>query len=131
MDFYNAYSQGFARVAACTHHAAIGDPAYDFAQCQELIPEIVRDGRSVWGLEAALEYYADLTGDHVTPERVEYYRELYGLLQFVYTQHVSAIVRALERPPLRFMWTATEVGFRSELRLARPYVGDLMAEGLA
>jgi NAD+ synthase (glutamine-hydrolysing) len=27
MDFYNAYSQGFARVAACTHHAAIGDPA--------------------------------------------------------------------------------------------------------
>ena len=27
MDFYNAYCQGFARVAACTHHAAIGDPA--------------------------------------------------------------------------------------------------------
>src|SRR6202046_5477024 len=27
MDFYNAYSQGFARVAACTHHASIGDPA--------------------------------------------------------------------------------------------------------
>jgi NAD+ synthase (glutamine-hydrolysing) len=27
MDFYNAYSQGFARVAACTHHTAIGDPA--------------------------------------------------------------------------------------------------------
>ena len=26
MDFYNAYSQGFVRVAACTHHAAIGDP---------------------------------------------------------------------------------------------------------
>ena len=27
MDFYNAYSQGFARVAACTHHTVIGDPA--------------------------------------------------------------------------------------------------------
>ncbi|OHV02759.1 NAD(+) synthase [Mycobacterium talmoniae] len=27
MDFYNAYRHGFVRVAACTHHAAIGDPA--------------------------------------------------------------------------------------------------------
>jgi hypothetical protein len=27
MDFYNAYSQGFARVVACTHHASLGDPA--------------------------------------------------------------------------------------------------------
>ncbi|CQD11985.1 NAD synthetase [Mycobacterium europaeum] len=27
MDFYNAYSQGFVRVAACTHHTAIADPA--------------------------------------------------------------------------------------------------------
>ena len=31
MDFYNAYSQGFVRVAACTHHAAIGDPATNAA----------------------------------------------------------------------------------------------------
>ncbi len=27
MDFYSAYHQGFARVAACTHHTAIADPA--------------------------------------------------------------------------------------------------------
>ena len=27
MDFYNAYSQGFVRVAACTHHTTIADPA--------------------------------------------------------------------------------------------------------
>ena len=27
MDFYSAYRHGFVRVAACTHHAAIGDPA--------------------------------------------------------------------------------------------------------
>jgi NAD+ synthase (glutamine-hydrolysing) len=26
MDFYSAYRHGFARVAACTHHATIGDP---------------------------------------------------------------------------------------------------------
>ncbi|OBI39992.1 NAD(+) synthase [Mycobacterium kyorinense] len=27
MDFYNIYSQGFFRVAACTHHTTIADPA--------------------------------------------------------------------------------------------------------
>ena len=27
MDFYSAYHQGFVRVAACTHHTAIADPA--------------------------------------------------------------------------------------------------------
>ena len=27
MDFYSAYHQGFVRVAACTQHTAIGDPA--------------------------------------------------------------------------------------------------------
>ena len=26
MDFYSAYHQGFVRVAACTHHTALGDP---------------------------------------------------------------------------------------------------------
>lgn len=111
--------------------AAIGDPAYDFAQCQELIPEIVRDGHRLWGLAEALDYYKSRSGNSVSVERVEYYRELYGLLQYVYTQHVSSIVRAMERPPLRFMWTATEVAFRSELRLAKPYVGDLMTEASA
>src|SRR5271157_3723749 len=31
MDFYNAYSQGFVRVAACTQHTTIGDPAANAA----------------------------------------------------------------------------------------------------
>jgi len=111
--------------------AILGDPAYDFAQCQELVPEIVRDGRQVWGMSEALAYYAERTGTEVSPERVAYYRELYGLLQFTYTQHVAAMVRRMNRAPLRFVWTATEVGFRSELRLARRFAGDLMKEGFA
>lgn len=109
--------------------AALSDPAYDFAQCQEMIPEIVRDGHRLWGLPEALAYYAERTGTEVTADRVAYYRDLYGLLQFTYTQHAAYVVRALERPPLRFVWTATEVAFRSELRLARCYAGDLMSEG--
>jgi NAD+ synthase (glutamine-hydrolysing) len=39
MDFYNAYSQGFVRVAACTHHAAIGDPAANAASVLRLARE--------------------------------------------------------------------------------------------
>lgn len=31
MDFYNAYGQGFVRVAACTHHTTLGDPAANAA----------------------------------------------------------------------------------------------------
>jgi hypothetical protein len=41
------------------------------------------------------------------------------------------MVRGLDRPPLRFVWTATEVAFRSELRLAEPFAGDLMTEASA
>ncbi|KOS58204.1 phosphotransferase family protein [Rhodococcus rhodochrous] len=109
--------------------AVLGDPAYDFAQCQEMIPEIIRNGHRIWGLPEALRYYAERTGTEVTLDRVAYYRELYGLLQFTYTQHVAATIRGMERAPLRFVWTATEVAFRSELRMAKHFAGDLMKEG--
>lgn len=39
MDFYNSYSHGFIRVAACTHHTSIGDPAAN----AETIMRIARD----------------------------------------------------------------------------------------
>src|SRR5579859_4877715 len=44
MDFYNIYSQGFARVAACTHHAAIGDPAANAASVLRLARECHDEG---------------------------------------------------------------------------------------
>ena len=60
MDFYNVYNQGFARVAACTHHAAIGDPAANAAsvlrlarQCHDegvalaVFPELTLSGYSI------------------------------------------------------------------------------------
>lgn len=31
MNFYSAYQHGFVRVAACTHHTTIGDPAANAA----------------------------------------------------------------------------------------------------
>ncbi|MCV7401335.1 NAD(+) synthase [Mycobacterium fragae] len=44
MDFYNAYSQGFARVAACTHHTTIGDPVANAASVLRLARECHDDG---------------------------------------------------------------------------------------
>ena len=54
MDFYNAYSQGFARVAACTHHAAIGDPATNAASVLRLARQCHDDG-------VALAVFPELT----------------------------------------------------------------------
>lgn len=60
MDFYNAYQQGFARVAACTHHVRIGDPAanaesvlglarecHDDAVAVAVFPELTLSGYSI------------------------------------------------------------------------------------
>jgi NAD+ synthase (glutamine-hydrolysing) len=44
MDFYNAYSQGFVRVAACTHHTTIGDPVANAASVLRLARECHDDG---------------------------------------------------------------------------------------
>ncbi|OBE95824.1 NAD(+) synthase [Mycobacterium sp. 852002-10029_SCH5224772] len=54
MDFYNAYSQGFARVAACTHHTVIGDPAANAESVLRLARECHDDG-------VALAVFPELT----------------------------------------------------------------------
>jgi NAD+ synthase (glutamine-hydrolysing) len=47
MDFYNSYSQGFVRVAACTHHTTIGDPAANAESVLRLARECHDDGVAV------------------------------------------------------------------------------------
>src|SRR6185437_16335914 len=54
MDFYNAYSQGFVRVAACTHHTTIGDPAANAASVLGIARECHDDG-------VALAVFPELT----------------------------------------------------------------------
>jgi NAD+ synthase (glutamine-hydrolysing) len=44
MDFYNSYSQGFVRVAACTHHTTLGDPAANAASVLRLAGECHDEG---------------------------------------------------------------------------------------
>jgi NAD+ synthase (glutamine-hydrolysing) len=47
MDFYNSYSQGFVRVAACTHHTTIGDPAANAESVLRLARQCHDDGVAV------------------------------------------------------------------------------------
>src|ERR1700742_3086758 len=47
MDFYNSYSQGFVRVAACTHHTTLGDPAANAASVLGLAGECHDEGVAV------------------------------------------------------------------------------------
>ena len=54
MDFYNIYSQGFVRVAACTHHTAIGDPATN-------ADAVLRLARQCHDEGAALAVFPELT----------------------------------------------------------------------
>ena len=53
-DFYNAYRQGFVRVAACTQHTTIGDPAANAASVLALARECHDDG-------VALAVFPELT----------------------------------------------------------------------
>src|ERR1700739_1259479 len=46
-DFYNAYSQGFVRVAACTHHTTIRDTAANAASVLRVAGECHDDGVAV------------------------------------------------------------------------------------
>ncbi|MCV7259864.1 NAD(+) synthase [Mycobacterium shimoidei] len=54
MDFYNAYSQGFVRVAACTHRTVIAEPAANAASVLRLARECHEDG-------VALAVFPELT----------------------------------------------------------------------
>ena len=54
MNFYSAYDHGFVRVAACTHHAAIGDPAANGDSVLRLARECHEDG-------GALAVFPELT----------------------------------------------------------------------
>jgi NAD+ synthase (glutamine-hydrolysing) len=54
MYFHNSYSQGFVRVAACTHHTTIGDPAANAASVLRVARDCHDDG-------VALAVFPELT----------------------------------------------------------------------
>lgn len=54
MDFYSAYRQGFVRVAACTHHTTLADPAAN-------AESVLRMARSCHDDSVALAVFPELT----------------------------------------------------------------------
>jgi len=97
--------------------ACLAEPAYDLGQVQDMVPTIERHGRTVWGWPDALAHYERRSGIPVTMERVEYYRSFYALPQFIYSQNAGRHVQDGNRMA-RFAWTATEIQYAAELKLA-------------
>ena len=89
--------------------ASIGDPAHDFAHLQDFIPTIERDGKQLWGLPQALDYYESCSGIPIEPAAVQYYGVMraFGMLAYC-----SNSARAVEYDPeaqVRFAWNGTDV----------------------
>src|SRR5262249_46833137 len=97
--------------------ASIGDPAADFASLQDLIPEIVRDGRKLWGLENALEYYRSVSGIDITAEAIRFYQIVRALGTIQYG-HKAAVITARHQADVRQAWTGTEIAHLGKRMLA-------------
>ena len=98
--------------------ARIGDPAYDWAQLQDFAATIEVDGKTVWGLQPALDFYESLCGIHIDPEAVNYYRKLYSLIGVTFCHHAAIpVVRGTDLMA-RLCWPATEVLYRMKRAMA-------------
>jgi len=91
--------------------ASLGDPAADFARTQDFFRDVLAEGRAIWGMRQALDFYAELTGVSIPLASVEYYRVL-TIVENVISLHHGAVPIA-ERTDLsvRLSWLATEVVF--------------------
>jgi aminoglycoside phosphotransferase (APT) family kinase protein len=98
--------------------ATIGDPASDFAFAQDFFTDIKRDGRKIWGLEEALDYYHGVSGIRVTPEAVNYYRNVNSLKMLMYTHSAAVGTHSTPDAHIRQAWTATEVAHVAKRMMA-------------
>lgn len=112
--------------------ASLGDPASDFAYLQDLVPGLVTTmevpwTRVPWGLTDALEYYEQVSGLRVTPERIAYYRVLNALEAVVFAHHAAVPLTEGTDLLARLAWVSTEVQFWAQYLLASA-AGVLAAE---
>jgi aminoglycoside phosphotransferase (APT) family kinase protein len=88
--------------------ASIGDPAADFASLQSFIPEIVQDGKVLWGMDAAVDYYREVSGIDLTVDAVRYYQIVRALGTIQYGQRAAVTVHH-GQADIRKAWTGTEI----------------------
>ena len=115
--------------------ASIGDPAADFAFMQYLAPELERDGKKIWGMQHALDYYKSVGGAAVTMEAIGYYGVVRAMRLIVMGEKAGMAVH--DQPKLaeiRQAWTATEVahvckrGLLAAMGLSAPPTASQLAE---
>jgi len=100
--------------------ACLGDPASDFAHLQRLKPHIVAaDGSVLWSFQHLLDYYEEVSGIHVEPASVEYYKRLSAIETVLYGHFAGLPVSDGSDPLVRRSWVATEVLFEAVQRLAK------------
>jgi aminoglycoside phosphotransferase (APT) family kinase protein len=115
--------------------ASIGDPAADFAFMQYLAPELERQGRKIWGLAQALDYYRQVSGIVVTLEAVRFYGVIRAMRLIIMAAKAGrSVTTAPDRAEIRQAWTATEVGhvcrrsLIAAMGLTRPPPASVLAE---
>jgi aminoglycoside phosphotransferase (APT) family kinase protein len=91
--------------------AAIGDPASDIAFAQDVVTDIERDGKIIWGLTHALDYYYSVSGIRLTSEAVGFYRKMYALKMMMYSESAAEGAHASPNAHIRQAWTGTEVAY--------------------
>jgi aminoglycoside phosphotransferase (APT) family kinase protein len=99
--------------------ASIGDPAADFAYMQGFTANIVRDGKTLWGLQQALDYYESVSGFAIPRQSVEFYGLVRALSLVPMAQSAAASAHRQPREcEIRQCWTGTEVNYNAQRVLA-------------
>lgn len=95
--------------------ASLGDPTYDLAQVQDLLPPAEGDG---WNLSAALRFYSGVSGIMIEPESLAYYRTVYAVEMAAYALNSARLLVTGEDHLARLGWVGTEVLYRARRTLA-------------
>ena len=143
MDFYSAYRHGFVRVAACTHHTALADPAANAAtvlamarECDDdnvalaVFPELTLSGYSIEDIvmqdalleavhEAILEVAAgsvDLLPVLVVGAPLRYRNRIYNTAVVIHRGRVLGVVPKSYLPTYREFYEKRQIAAGDEER---------------
>ena len=136
MDFYSAYRHGFVRVAACTHHTALADPAanaesvlrlarecHDDAAALAVFPELTLSGYSIEdillsdtllesvteALATIVEESADLLPVLVVGAPLRYRHRIYNAAVVIHRGAVLGVVPKSYLPTYREFYESRQI----------------------
>lgn len=98
--------------------ASLGDPTYDFAQMQAMVPDVRAGDEVRWDLTLALDFYRQESGIDIDPASIAWYRTLYLVEMASYASNSAKLLVEREDDLARLAWVATEILFFARLGLA-------------